>query len=94
MTAYEEVKRAVDELERSFYETLGAADRYAALLDRLAAGEEAKPEPNAELVRRYRHQRHEVGEVADAMEGAALEALLRIVDRVLMIKHTEEGRFV
>lgn len=94
MGAYEQAKQAVDELERSFYETLAAADRYATLLDRLAAEEEAKPEPNAELVRRYRHQRREVGEVAEAMEGAALEALLRIIDRVLMIKHTEEGRFV
>jgi len=94
MSAYEQVKAAVDELEASFYETLAAADRYAALLDRLAAEEEAKPEPNAELVRRYRHQRREVAEVADGIEGPALEALLRIIDRVLMIKRTEEGEFV
>lgn len=94
MSAYDEVKEHVDELERLFYETLAAADRYDALLVRLAERERAAREPNAELVRRFEHQQGEVREVRDAMEGAALEALLRIVDRILMIRHTEEGRFL
>lgn len=94
MSYYERAKPASEELERAFYAALEAADRYGALMDALAAEEEAKVEPNAELVRRFRHQRSEVGELAAAMEGAALEALLRIIDRVLMIKHTEDGTFV
>ena len=94
MSAYERAKPAADELERAFYAALEAVDGYAALMDALAAEEEAKPEPNAELVRRFRHQRREAGELVAALEGAPLEAMLRLLDRVLMIKHTEEGRFV
>lgn len=94
MTYYERAKPAADELERAFYAALEATDRYAALLDALVAEEEAKDEPNAELVRRFRHQRREADELVAAMEGKALEALLRIIDRVPMIKQTEEGRFV
>ena len=48
VSAYEPVKKQADELERLFYEALSAADAYHALLERLAAEEEAKPEPNAE----------------------------------------------
>jgi hypothetical protein len=94
VSAYEPVRKQADELERLFYETLAAADAYHALLERLAGEEEAKPEPNAELVRRFRHQQREVDELRTSMEDAPLEALLRIIDRILMIKHTEEGRFV
>jgi len=94
VTYYERAKPASEELERTFYAALEAADRYAALMDALAAEEEARDEPNAELVRRFRHQRSEAAELTGAMEGQALETLLRIIDRVLMIKHTEEGKFV
>jgi hypothetical protein len=94
MSYYERAKPAADELERAFYAALEAADRYTALMDALAAEEEAREEPNPELVRRFRHQRSEAAALIGAMEGPPLEALLRIVDRVLMIKHTEEGRFV
>ena len=60
-TYHERAKPAADELERAFYAALDAADRWVALMDALAAEEEAKPEPNAELVRRFRHLRGEAG---------------------------------
>jgi hypothetical protein len=88
------VRPAAAELEQAFYAALEAADRYAGLMDALAAAEEAQAEPNAELIRRFRHQQRETAELVAALEAAPLEALLRILDRVLMIKHTEEGRFV
>jgi hypothetical protein len=91
---YERAKPQADELERAFYAALEAADRWTALMDALAAEEEAKAEPNAELVRRFGHLRGEAAELIAGLEGLPLETLLRIVDRVLMIKHTEEGRFV
>ena len=95
MSSYHErAKPAADALERAFYAALESADRWIALMDALAAEEEARPEPNAELVRRFRHLRSEAEELASGMEGTPLEALLRLIDRVLMIKHTEEGRFV
>lgn len=94
MSAYERARPAAAELERAFYAALEAADAYAALMDALAAEEEAKAEPNGELVRRLRHQRRETAELVAALESAPLEALLRILDRVLMIGQTEEGRFV
>ena len=93
MSAYERARPAAADLERAFYGALEAADRYAALMDALAAEEEAKATPNRELVRRFGHQRRETAELVAALEAAPLEALLRILDRVLMIKHTEEGRF-
>ena len=94
MTYYERAKPASEELEKAFYAALEAADRYASLMDALAAEEEARAEPNAELVRRFRHQRSEAAELVGALEGQPLETLLRVIDRVLMIKHTEEGTFV
>jgi hypothetical protein len=96
MRTYERLRARPEaaELERAFYAALEAADRYAALMDALVAEEEAKAVPNPELVRRCRHQRRETGELTAALEAQPLEALLRILDRVLMIKHTEEGKFV
>lgn len=94
MTAYERARAQAAELETAFYAALEAADRYAALMATLTAEEEAKGEPNAELVRRFAHQRRETQELVAALEGGALEALLRILDRILMIKHTEDGTFV
>ena len=94
MSAYDRARPQAAELERAFYAALETADRYAALLDVLVAEEEAKDDPNPELIRRFRHQRRETAELTAALEAQPLEALLRILDRVLMIKHTEEGRFV
>lgn len=94
MSYYARAKPASEELERAFYAALEAADRYAALMDALAAEEQAREAPNPELVRRLLHQRSEAAELIAAMEGGALEALLRIVDRVLMIERTETGKFV
>lgn len=93
-TAYERARASLSELETALYAALSAADAYRTLLDTLTAEEEARAEPNAELIRRFRHQRSEVVELTTGLEGAPLEALLRLVDRVLMIKHTEEGKFV
>lgn len=93
-SAYQRAKARLDELERSFYATLGQADEYDALLDQLIAEESERAEPNAELIRRYRHQKRELGELTAGMEAAPLEALLHLLDRVLMIKETEEGKFV
>ncbi len=92
--AYEKARERLEILEAAFYGTLQAADDYAALMAELAAAETARPAHNAELVRRFGHQKREAAELVAALEGAPLEALLRLLDRVLMIKATEEGRFV
>lgn len=94
MSAYERARTQATQLEAAFYAALEAADRYAVLMATLTAEEEAKAAPSTELVRRFAHQRRETQELVAALEGAALETLLRILDRVLMIKHTEDGTFV
>jgi hypothetical protein len=93
LSAYEQVKAQVDGLQTRFYAALAACDDYRALLDRLAAEEQARDEPNEELIRRLRHQQLETKALADALEDQPLDALLRIVDRILMVKRTEEGDF-
>lgn len=93
-TAYLRAKERLDALEAAFYATLGAADAYGALLNELADGERAQSSPNPELLRRFAHQRREVAELVAGLEGPPLETLLRLIDRVLMIKETEEGTFV
>ena len=94
MSAYDRTKALAQELEQSFYDTLALVDRYAELMDTLVGEEQAGTAPNAELIRRLQHQKEEAQALTAAMEGPALEALLRIIDRILMIKHTEEGNFV
>lgn len=91
--AYERVKQQYGDLHDHFYALLDSCDAYASLLDGLREAEENKPEPNAELVRRYLHQRREVSEMISALESAPLESLLHIGDRILMIRETEAGRF-
>ncbi len=93
-TAYERARASLGELENALYAALAAADASGALLDTLVTEEETRPAPNSELIRRFRHQRREVSELTAGLEGAPLDALLRLVDRVLMIKYTEEGKFV
>lgn len=93
-TAYERVKPVVDRLDDRFHALLAVCDEYADLLDTLIAEEQARPEPNPELVRRYAHQRREVDELRERLETDAMDTLLRIVDRILMIRTTEEGRFL
>ncbi len=94
MSAYERVKVSVDELDARFYALLDACDGYSDLLEQLSVEQRAAEEPNAELLRRYGHQSQQVDQLRDALEGAPLDLLLRIVDRILMIRETEEGRFL
>jgi hypothetical protein len=92
--AYLRAKERLDALEAAFYAALSAADAYGALLHELADDERAQPSPNPELLRRFAHQQREVSELVAELEGPPLETLLRLIDRVLMIKQTEEGTFV
>lgn len=92
--AYERVKPAADRLSDRFYDLLAACDEYDDLLATLADEERASGQPDAELVRRYAHQRREVGELRDGLESESMDILLRIVDRILMIKKTEDGEFL
>lgn len=79
MSAYERVRSVVDELDRRFYGLLDACDQYAHLLEELTAEEGARREPNRELMRRYAHQRREVDELREQLEGAAMDTFLRII---------------
>ncbi|HSK23410.1 MAG TPA: hypothetical protein VK906_09555 [Egicoccus sp.] len=92
--AYERVKPVVDRLSDRFYDLLAACDEYDDLLATLSDEEQASSDPNPELVRRYAHQQREVGELRDGLESDAMDTLLRIVDRILMIKKTEDGEFL
>ncbi len=94
MSAYEQVRSAVGELEARVYSALEACDDCRGLLDELARAERARSEPRPELIRRFEHLRSQVGDLEAALEGPGIEALLPIMDRVLMVKVTEEGRFV
>jgi hypothetical protein len=93
-SAYEPVKRAVEELERRLYAALEACDQCDSLLTGLAERERSRDDPDPELLRRVEHLRSQVGELSATLEGPGIEALLPVMDRVLMIKVTEEGRFV
>lgn len=93
-TAYERVKPVVDQLDQRFYALLDTCDRYADLLDELIDDQHEREEPDAELIRRFAHQRREVDELREQLESAPMDTFLRIVDRILMIKLTEEGRFL
>lgn len=92
--AYERVKPVVDRLSDRFYDLLAACDEYDDLLAELGEQEQARDEPRSELLRRYAHQQREVGELRDHLESDAMDTLLRIVDRILMIKKTEDGEFL
>lgn len=94
MSAYDQTKALAQELEESFYATLALVDRYVVLMETLSDEEQAKTAPNAELIRRFHHQKQEGQAMASVIDGQALEALLRIIDRILMIKHAEEGTFL
>lgn len=94
MSAYERVRVVVDELDRRFYALLDACDDYDDLLTQLGAEEQTGETANAELVRRYAHQRREIGSLREELETSAMEVFLRIIDRVKMIEATEQGRFL
>ena len=92
--AYPRARARVDDLETRFYALLDACDAYADLLDELEAEQTATAQPNPELLRRYGHQRQEVDLLREQLETGPMETFLRITDRVLMIRETEEGRFL
>lgn len=93
-SAYERVKPVVDELDERFYGLLDTCDRYADLLDELIDDQRGREQPDPELIRRFSHQRREVDELRERLESAPMDTFLRILDRILMIKLTEEGRFL
>ncbi|MEX0952386.1 MAG: hypothetical protein WDZ26_00995 [Nitriliruptoraceae bacterium] len=93
-TAYERVKGRVDELEARFYALLDAVDDYADLLDELTVEQESSETPDPELIRRFAHQRSHTDDLREQIEGPPMDTLLRVVDRILMIRETEEGRFL
>lgn len=91
-SAYDRMRPRVDALQEAFYRLLDAADAYTDVIDALV--EELDGHADPELIRRLRHQRSEAEALIAAVEGEPMAALLRIVDRVVMVRHTEQGRFV
>lgn len=91
---YDRVKPLVAGLEERFYELLNACDAYDRELEDVVAGLDEDDEAAQELTRRLRHQQREVRELTECLEDDAMGVLLRIRDRIVMVRVTEEGRFV
>ncbi len=84
---YDRCKLQVKGIEEAYDQLMQEIDRYELALAELSAEDE-------ELKIAVGMQRNGVARFRETLEGEALDNLIRFSDRVIRIKHWEDGRFV
>ena len=89
---YEECKEQVNKIQNGYDALLDAVDEYIGTLqERLEALTE---EEKAHLGLALRMQRDGAARMRDDLESKVLDDLIRFADRVIRIKHAEDGTFI
>lgn len=82
------------EIQAAYGGLMAAVDRYRAWLQAEVAAEQAKPEPDRIKLQALGPQVKYLAELSAALEGPTHDALVRVSDRVVRIRHWQEGVFI
>jgi hypothetical protein len=91
---YASARRQVEDIQATYGAMMEAVDRYRGWLDATIAAERAKPTPDGVKLQAFLPQRRYLDELQAALETSAHDGLVRVSDRVVRIKHWEDGAFI
>lgn len=91
---YARCKRKVSAIQAAYDGLLAAVDDYVAALTEEAEAESAAPAPDPNKLLALDMQRNGANRLRATLENQALDDLIRFSDRVIRIKHWEDGVFL
>jgi D-proline reductase (dithiol) PrdB len=87
-------RRHVEDIQATYEALMEAVDRYRRWLEATIAAERAKPLPDAVKLQAFLPQLRYLDELQAALETSAHDGLVRVSDRVVRIRHWEDGTFI
>lgn len=91
---YEEAKQRVDRIHRNYDALIDEVETYRGWVDTLLDAERAKPEPDPKCLSAVGVQSRFAAAFQRVLEEEAFDDFIHFADRVIRIKHYEEGTFI
>ena len=95
MSLYKEVKERVSTLQDKFDALFDEAEEFRTWIEETIEEGKESPDKNRQQVsKRLGNQHLELSNFIEGLEEAPADALLRLQDRIIILKVAEEGKFV
>lgn len=95
MSVYEEVKGRVASLQGKFDDLLDEAEAFRTWIEETIEEGKESPDKNRQQVsKRLGNQHLELSNFIEGLDEAPADALLRLQDRIMILKVAEKGEFV
>jgi hypothetical protein len=95
MSIYEDVKGRVASLQNKFDALFDEAEEFRTWIEETIEEGKESPDKNRQQVsKRLGNQHLELSNFIEALEEAPADALLRLQDRIMILKLAEKGEFV
>lgn len=91
---YANCRSKVEAVQQAYDDLLRSLDDYVEFLDGEVAAEEAKSDPDKQKLIALSMQRKGANLTRENLETRTLDDLIRFSDRVIRIKHWEDGLFL
>jgi hypothetical protein len=91
---YEQARVQVAGIEESFQLLLDRSESYLAWVRTLAEKERSRPQPDPKFLSAVGVQVRYAGSFVDLLQRAAFDDFLHFSDRVIRLKHWQEGTFI
>jgi len=92
--AYSAASGLVSNIESAYVELMASIDSYRVWLEAKIAEEREKTEPDSSKLQALNPQLRYLTVLQEALEGLAHDGLVRVADRVVRIKHWQDGVFI
>lgn len=94
MALYDDAKARVDRVQERYEALVDEVEGYRDWVAAQLEAERAKPEPDGKFLSAMGTQAGFSGKLLDVLEEQAFFELLHFADRVIRIKHWEDGVFI
>ncbi|MDB4895114.1 MAG: hypothetical protein JWN15_1376 [Firmicutes bacterium] len=91
---YRTCKARVAEIQTTYDDLLRQLDDYLAFVEGEVQAEQVKPEPDRNKLMALQSQLKGPARMREDLESVILDDLIRFADRVIRIKHWEDGVFL
>lgn len=91
---YSEAGANVRAVQDAYTQLLEQVERYRQWVQAAVTTEQAKPSPDGAKLQALGPQLKYLTELTDALDGPTHDALIRVSDRVIRIKHWQDGVFI
>jgi len=95
MSTYEEVKGRLTSLQNKYDALFDEAEEFRTWVEETIEAEKKSPDKNRQQVsKRLGNQHLELSNFIEGLDEAPAEALIRLQDRIMILKVAEDGDFV